>query len=221
MHYHALSQPYNFGAETHLGGGDASAFVVPSARSLSSTLVASTVLRKPHKDSDHTAVIAVIRRCSHAETHRAGEAVSAVIIKFLSSLWTPLPTQSTKRGPHLTCVNWNELQRVACTGCIAATRSAVAPRDKTAKMLLPFNNWSLQQEVRESAALITSLFAVLSRDLHVLLAVHMMTMWWPHDDHMVTMWWWHDDHMMTTWWPHDDHVMTTWWPHSKKLHFLS
>ena len=115
MRYHALSQPYNFGAETHLGGGDASAFVVPSARSLSSTLVASTVLRKPHKDSDHTAVIAVIRRCSYAETHCAGEAVSAVIIKFLSSLWTPLPTQSTERGPHLTCVNWNELQHVACT----------------------------------------------------------------------------------------------------------
>ena len=44
----ALSQPYNFGAETHLGGGDTSAFVVPSAaiaRSLSLTLVASPVLR--------------------------------------------------------------------------------------------------------------------------------------------------------------------------------
>ena len=60
---YALSQPYNFGAENHLGGGDTSAFVVPSAaiaRSLSSTLVASTVLRRPHKDSDHTAVIAVV-----------------------------------------------------------------------------------------------------------------------------------------------------------------
>ena len=37
--YHALSSPYNFGAETHLGGGDTSAYVVPSAaitRSLSS-----------------------------------------------------------------------------------------------------------------------------------------------------------------------------------------
>ena len=27
--YHALSQPYNFGAETHLGGRDMSAFVSP------------------------------------------------------------------------------------------------------------------------------------------------------------------------------------------------
>ena len=49
--------------KTHLGGGDTSDFVVPSAaiaRSLSSTLVASTVLRRPHKDSDHTAMIAVV-----------------------------------------------------------------------------------------------------------------------------------------------------------------
>ena len=38
-------------------------FVVPSAaiaRSLSSTLVANAVLRRPHKDSDHTGVIAVV-----------------------------------------------------------------------------------------------------------------------------------------------------------------
>ena len=59
----ATMQPHNFGAETHHGGRDTSAFVVPSAaiaRSLSSTLVASTVLRRPHKDSDHTTVIAVV-----------------------------------------------------------------------------------------------------------------------------------------------------------------
>ena len=48
-HYHALSQPYNFGAETHLGGGDTSAFVMPSAaiaQSFSSTFVANTALPK-------------------------------------------------------------------------------------------------------------------------------------------------------------------------------
>ena len=47
--YHALSSPYNFGAETHLGGGDTSAFVVPSAaiaRSLSLKFIASTALKK-------------------------------------------------------------------------------------------------------------------------------------------------------------------------------
>ena len=58
-----MTQLYNFGVETHLGGGDTSAFVVPSAaiaRSLSSMSVASTVLQRTHKDSDHTAVIAVI-----------------------------------------------------------------------------------------------------------------------------------------------------------------
>ena len=37
-----------------LGGGDTSAFVVPSAA------IASTVLQRPHKDSDHTAIIAVV-----------------------------------------------------------------------------------------------------------------------------------------------------------------
>ena len=58
-----MTQSYNNCAETHLGGGDTSAFVVPSAaiaRSLSSTLVAGTVIRRAHKDSDHTAVIAVV-----------------------------------------------------------------------------------------------------------------------------------------------------------------
>ena len=41
----------------------ASAFKVPLAaiaRSLSAMLVASTVIRRAHKDSDHTAVIAVV-----------------------------------------------------------------------------------------------------------------------------------------------------------------
>ena len=55
-----MTQNQNNCAETHLGGGDTSAFVVPPAaiaRSLSSTLVASTTLRRPHKDSDHTAVM--------------------------------------------------------------------------------------------------------------------------------------------------------------------
>ena len=59
---HAATQPHNFGAETHHGVRDTSAFVMPSvaiARSLSSKFVASTVLRRPHKDSDHTAVITV------------------------------------------------------------------------------------------------------------------------------------------------------------------
>ena len=59
----AMPQPHNNCAEAHLGGGDTSTFVVLSAaiaRSLSSTLVASTALRRPHKDSDHTAVIAVV-----------------------------------------------------------------------------------------------------------------------------------------------------------------
>ena len=59
-----------------------SAFVVPSAttaRSLSLKFVASTAVRRHHKDSDHRGVIAVIHWHSHAEIHRADEVVSAVI----------------------------------------------------------------------------------------------------------------------------------------------
>ena len=41
-------------------------------RALSPTSGGSTVLRKAHEDSDHTAVIAVVHRRLHAETHRAG-----------------------------------------------------------------------------------------------------------------------------------------------------
>ena len=51
------------GAETHLGGGDMSAFVSPLAaiaRALSPLPVAVPFLGKAHEDSDHTAVIAVV-----------------------------------------------------------------------------------------------------------------------------------------------------------------
>ena len=50
------------GAETHLGGGDMSAFVSPLAaiaRALSRLPVAVLFLGKAHEDSDHAAVIAV------------------------------------------------------------------------------------------------------------------------------------------------------------------
>ena len=49
------------GAETHLGGGDMSAFVSPLAtiaRALHRLPVAVLFLGKAHEDSDHTAVIA-------------------------------------------------------------------------------------------------------------------------------------------------------------------
>ena len=63
------------GAETHLGGGDMSAFVSPLAaiaRALSPLPVAVPFLGKAHEDSDHTAVIAVVHWCLYTETHRAG-----------------------------------------------------------------------------------------------------------------------------------------------------
>ena len=46
-------------AETHLGGGDTSDFVMPLATIDRRWL--PVVLRRPHKVSDHTAMIAVIR----------------------------------------------------------------------------------------------------------------------------------------------------------------
>ena len=62
---HHMSSPYNFRAETHLGDEDTSAFVVPSAaiaRSLSSKFRRRqySSYEGPHKDSDHTGVIAVV-----------------------------------------------------------------------------------------------------------------------------------------------------------------
>ena len=53
----------NFGAETHLGGGDMSAFLSPLAaiaRALHRLSGAVPFLGKTHEHSDHTAVIAVI-----------------------------------------------------------------------------------------------------------------------------------------------------------------
>ena len=42
--------------------------------------LAVQLVRKAHKDSDHTVVIPVIHQCLCAETHHAGEVVSAIII---------------------------------------------------------------------------------------------------------------------------------------------
>ena len=113
---------HNNCAETHLGGGDTSAFVVPSAaiaRSFSSTLVASTVLRRSHKDSDHTAVITVVHWRLHAKTDRAGKVVSAVITSCLP-FWPPLIAIDCAWLPRGMCVNWNQLRY---SSCAAASRS--------------------------------------------------------------------------------------------------
>ena len=53
------TQPYNLGDETHIGGGDTSAFVVPSA-TIARALLAIKLLGMAQEDSDHTAVIAVV-----------------------------------------------------------------------------------------------------------------------------------------------------------------
>ena len=58
-----MTQNQNNRAETHLGGGDMSAFVSPLAaiaRALHRLPVAVPFLGKAHEDSDHTAVIAVV-----------------------------------------------------------------------------------------------------------------------------------------------------------------
>ena len=116
--YDAVTQNQNNCAVIHLGGRDTSAFVIPSAaiaRSLSLTLVgnASTVLWRPHKDSDHTAVIAIVDWRLHAKTHRAGEVVSTVIsscLTFGRHCWLDISIDDWAWSSRDMCVNWNELQ---------------------------------------------------------------------------------------------------------------
>ena len=77
-----MTQPYNFGAKTHIGGADTSAFVVLSAAIARHSLKLSLAvqpLRKALEDSDHSAMIAVVCSRLRAETRHAGEVVSAVI----------------------------------------------------------------------------------------------------------------------------------------------
>ena len=76
-----MTQAYTFGAETHLGGGDTSAFVVSLAAIAQtlSTSLAVQPLGKAHEGSDHTVMIAVIHCRLHAKTQRAGKVVSAII----------------------------------------------------------------------------------------------------------------------------------------------
>ena len=62
-HSRALTQMYNFGAETPLSAGVMSAFVFSMAaivQALASTFVGSTALRKAHEDSEYTAMNAVM-----------------------------------------------------------------------------------------------------------------------------------------------------------------
>ena len=111
------------------GGGDMSAFVSPWLPLLERSLrlpVAVPFLGKAHEDSDHTAVIAVVYWRLHAKPHRAGEVVSAVAVSCVL-LGPPLLTQlnrstlTRRRRPRARawssrsmCVNWNELQYLAC-----------------------------------------------------------------------------------------------------------
>ena len=77
---------HNNCAETHLGGGDTSAYVSPWPPLLERSLrlpVAVPFLAKAHEDSDHMAVIAVVHRRLHAKTHLAGKVVSAVVTSCL------------------------------------------------------------------------------------------------------------------------------------------
>ena len=97
---------HNTCAETHLGGGDTSAFVSPWPPLLERSLrlqVAVPFLGKAHEDSDHTAVIAVVNPLTteffpprpHIFMHSA----------HTTFVGTPLPQHSllsgqTWWGPH-------------------------------------------------------------------------------------------------------------------------
>ena len=109
------------------------AFVVPSAaiaRSFSSTLVASTVIRRTHKDSDRN------RCCSLMLTYQNSPCWQGCkcCYDFVSSPLVAI-ARSTERGCHgacaligTNCAAWLALPRVAA-GVATATRSAVAPRN--------------------------------------------------------------------------------------------
>ena len=62
-HYHAVTQTYNNWAETHLDGGDKSAFVSRWPPSLEHTIQLSSAVQlsgKAHEDSVHIIVIAAV-----------------------------------------------------------------------------------------------------------------------------------------------------------------
>ena len=105
------------GAETHLGGRHMSAFVSPLtaiAWALSSTSGGSTVLRKgtrrfwpQGRDRCHSLTLT----CQNSPCWRSCERCNS----FLSSPWAAIADSAqstlTLRGM---CVNWNELQYLAC-----------------------------------------------------------------------------------------------------------
>ena len=102
-HYHALTWiRYDSGTENHLCGGVMSTFVFLLS-TIAQVLALAVQSGLAHKNSDQTFVIAMVHWRLCANTHPCGEVVSAVII-FLSLLWPPLHSRST-RGHHVTCIN--------------------------------------------------------------------------------------------------------------------
>ena len=102
--------------ETHLGGGDTTAFVVPSAPIAWSTFVASSVMKAPPRFWPHS------RDCCHSLTLTCQKSPCwrsyERSCKFLSS---PLLAIDWAWLPRGMCVNWNQLRYLACCASRLAT----------------------------------------------------------------------------------------------------
>ena len=101
----ALTQTYNFGAETHLGAGVMSAFLFPSpaiARPVTSTFVGTKALRKcPRRFwlHCHECCHALMLGCQNSPWWQSCERCN----NFLSSFWPLLLTRFEQHGPHMWC----------------------------------------------------------------------------------------------------------------------
>ena len=99
--YHAVSQPHNIGAETHLG------FVVP----LAAINCSSALFDFRCQCSSYERPTKILTTCSHDRCHSLALTcrnspcwrICECCSKFLSSLWPPLLTWSTERGHHVAC----------------------------------------------------------------------------------------------------------------------
>ena len=87
-----MTQTYDFGADTHLGGGDTRAFVVPSAAIIAQAIFSTFDFHRQYSSCCPSLMLI------HAETHHAGKVKCCN--NFLSSHWPPLLTRSTEHGPY-------------------------------------------------------------------------------------------------------------------------
>ena len=121
---HAVTQPYNFGAETHLGGGDTyerfGLAMATIARAFSLTSGGSTVVRKgtwrfwPHgRDRCRSLTLT----CQNSPCRQSCEHYNSFLLSPCATIADPaqsIDIDDRAWSSHGMCVNWNELQYLAC-----------------------------------------------------------------------------------------------------------